>query len=446
MVTAEWKSQKWQVNKNIIRGIEEINMSVEARTETDKENNTTKCVGRTLEKLEISFSTAIGGGGNPKKEQDELQSLCGKSAPFYCGENQLGDNDFILERVDMSEGTLNLKGDILASKFSLSFIEDSSQQEKEGVKENKSKIKINYEGSDIFPKISVYGLTYTQYAENHADVLEIQFNDTGKNWNKWDSGKMKNTEISVEAEGVKTGKMFVYSCEPKNGLFNLKALSVPNDYNSTATKSWEKVTLEDIGQEIAGKHNLGFKKYNTKGIKRKYVHQDNEGDFTFLKNRCELEGACFVVYDGTLNLYDEKEFESGNNAVEINIDDEKFTSIIPTEKVNLAIGEYTVKNARFEGKATDSNYTLTKTEVIDEPMESNSDCENVAKAFLRKKNKEINTIEIRTDLQKGVSAGSVIDCKSKKKPTWNTKLFVYKLRHDFVANKSTIWARKPLNY
>ena len=190
MVTAEWKNQKWQVNKNIIRGIEEINMSVEARTETDSENNTTKCIGRTLEKLEISFSTAIGGGGNPKKEQDELQLLCGKSAPFYCGENQLGDNDFILERVDMSEGTLNLKGDILASKFSLSFIEDSSQQEKEGIKgkENKPRIKINYEGSDIFPKISVSGMTYTQYAENHADVLEIQFNDTGKNWNKWDSG------------------------------------------------------------------------------------------------------------------------------------------------------------------------------------------------------------------------------------------------------------------
>ena len=90
--------------------------------------------------------------------------------------------------------------------------------------------------------------------------------------------------------------------------------------------------------------------------------------------------------------------------------------------------------------------TLTKTKVIDEPMESNSDCEDVAKSFLRQKNKEINTIEIRTDLQREISAGSVIDCLSKKKTTWNAKLFVYKLRHDLVANKSTIWARKPLNY
>lgn len=448
MVTAEWDSQKWKVNKDIIRGIEEINLSVQARTETDKESKETKCVGRTLEKMDITFSTALTAGGNPKKEQDELQKLCGTSAPFYCGEEQLGSNDFILTSVAMSEGLLNGKGDILTAKFSLSFIEDSSQQEKEGIKEkeNLPKIKIMYEGEDIFPKISVYGLLYTQFAENHADVLEIQFNDTGKNWNRWDSGKMKDTEISVEAEGIKTGKMWVYSCEPENGKFNLKALSVPSNYNSTTTKSWESVTLEDLGQEIASKNSLSFKKFNTKGKTRKYVHQDNDGDFAFLKNRCELEGACFVVYDGTLNLYDEKEIENGKSGVEIDIDDEKFTSATPTEKVNLAIGEFTVKNGRYEGKATDSNYTLAKTKVIDEAMESNADCEDVAKSFLRQKNKEINTIEIKTDLLKGVSAGSVIACKSKNKPTWNTDLFVFKLRHNITKSKTTLWARKPLNY
>lgn len=448
MVTAEWDSQKWKVNNDIIRGIEEINLSVEARTETDKESKETKCVGRTLEKMDITFSTALSVGGNPKKEQDELQKLCGSSAPFYCGEEQLGSNDFILTSVSMSEGCLTGKGEILSARFELSFLEDSSQQEKEGIKEkeNLPKIKIMYEGKDIFPSISVYGMLYTQYAENHADVLEIQFNDTGKNWNKWDSGKMKDTEISVEAEGIKTGKMFIFSCEPSNGLFNLKAMSVPSNYNSTTTKSWESATLEDLAQEIASKYGLSFKKFNTKGKARKYVHQDNDGDFAFLKKRCELEGACFVVFDGTLNLYDEKEIENGNSGVEVNIDDEKFTSATPTEKVNLAIGEYTVKNGRYEGKATDSNYTLTKTTVIDEAVESNADCEDVAKSFLRQKNKEINTIEIKTDLQKGISAGSVISCKSDKKKTWNTDLFVYKLRHDITKCKSTIWARKPLKY
>jgi hypothetical protein len=287
---------------------------------------------------------------------------------------------------------------------------------------------------------------YTQYAENHADVLEIQFNDTGKNWNKWDNGEMKDTEISVEIEGIKTGKMWVYSCTPKDGVFTLKALSMPSMYNATATKSWESATLEDIAQEIAGRCNLSFKKFNTKGKKRKYVHQDNEADFTFLKKRCELEGACFVVYDGTLNLYDEKAIENGKSGVEIDIDDEKFTTATPTEKVNLAIGEYVVKNGRYEGKSTDKKYKAIKTKVVDEVAESNADCTDIATAYLRKINKEINTIEIKTDLKRGISAGSVISCKSKKKPTWNTDLFVFKLRHDLLRNKTTLWARKQLSY
>jgi hypothetical protein len=446
MVIAEWKSEKWQVNNRIIRGIDDISMSVQARTETDKESGEERCIGRTLETLSISFTTMIATGGNPKKENDALQLLVGQSAPFYCGTNQLGSNDFILTNVYMSEASLDNAGNILKATFELSFIEDSSQQELTGTKEDKPNIKIMYQGKDIFSTISLSSLLYTQYAENHADVLEMIFNDTGNNWNRWDNEKMKDTEISVIAEGVETGKMIVFSCTPQNGLFVLKALSVPMNYNSTTTKSWESVTLEDLAKEIAGKYGLGFKNFSTKGKTRKYVSQNNEGDFKFLSKRCELEGACFVVYDGTLNLYDEKSVEAGAGGVEIDIDDEKFTSVNPVEKINRAIGEYIVKNGRFQGKASDNKYTEAKTEIISEPVENEVDCNDIATAFLRKVNKAVFDIEIKTDLQSGVSAGSVIKCKSKKRQTWNGNLFVHKLRHDLVRLKSVIWARKPLDY
>lgn len=446
MVTAEWNEQKWKVSKNVIRGIESITMSVGARTETDKESKEVRCIGRTLETLEVTFSTTALTGGDPKGEQKELHNLCGTSSPFYCGEEQLGENDFILTEVSMTEGKLTPKGDIVSAKFDLTFLEDSRNQEQEGVKSHVPNIKIMYEGKDIFPSISVYEIHYTQYSENHADVLEMQFNDIGTNWDRWDDGKMKGTEISVEAEGIKTGKMYVFNCEPKNNRFHLKAMSVPPDYNSTATKAWEGVTLEDLAKEVAGNHGLDFKSFDTKGKKRKHVHQDNEGDFKFLSRRCELEGACFVVYDGILNLYDEMKIENGQGGVEIDIDDEKFTSIAPSEKTNLAVGEYTISNGRYEGTATDEQYKLVKTLVVSEAVESSADCEELAKAYLRKENKGVNTIEIKTDLLKGVSAGSVVKCKSAKKPKWNAELFVYKLRHSIVENKTTVWARKPLSY
>lgn len=449
MVAAEWNNEKWRSNKNIIRGIDEINMSVSVKTATDSANKTTKIVGRNLETLDISFKTAIGVGGNPVEEQKKLQKQCGKSAPFYCGTEQLGDNDFILVSAEMSEGLLTAKGEITTAAFSLKFLEDGKEQEKNGTsksEEKKENITIMYEGSNIARKISIKSILYTQYASNHADVLELQFNDTGKNWDRWDGGKMSGTEISVEAFGVKTGKMFVHSCSPRNGVFELRALSVPPDYNSTATKSWEKISLEELAKEIASNHGLSCKTYSTNNVKRKYVAQNNQGDFEFLSARCLLEGAAFVVYDGVLNLYDEKSLEADKEGVQIDIDDEKFTEAEPIQSKEKAIGEYTVKNGRFSGKATDENATQKKTEVIDEALEDDAGAEKIAIAKLRASNKNINCIEITTDLQKGISAGSVIGVKTEKRPNWNCSAFVYKVRHNLMKNKTKIWARKPLCY
>lgn len=447
MVCAEWNEEKWRSNKNIIRGIEEISLSVEVKTATDSANKTTKVVGRGLEKLNVKFSTSLGTGGNPEKEQKELHNKCGKSAPFYCGEIQLGENDFMLTSVNLKNGILTPKGDITAATFELVFLEDGKKQEEKGTTEAPlDNLVITYEGENIARKIAVKSITYTQYASSHADVLELSFNDVGKNWNKWDNGKMAGTEISVECTGVKSGKMFVHSCSPKNGVFELRALSVPLEYNSTATKSWEKVTLEDLSKEIAEKHGLTCKTFSTKGIKRKYVSQNNTGDFSFLEERCKLEGASFVCFDGNLNLYDEKALEAGGNTLEIDIDDKRFTEAVPVQSKDKAISEYTVKNGRFSGTAKDDNKGQVITKVIDEALDSDSEAKDIATALLRNRNKGLECIEIDTDLQKGVSAGTVLKLKSESRPIWNGKVFVYKVRHNFMTNKSKIWARKPLEY
>lgn len=448
MVAVEWNNEKWRSNKNIIRGINEITMSVSVKTATDSANKTTKIVGRNLETLDISFKTSIGTGGEPLEEQKKLQKQCGKSAPFYCGTEQLGDNDFILVSADMSEGLLTSNGEITTATFALKFLEDGKEQEQSGTKtsEEKNNISIMYEGSDIAKKISIKSILYTQHASNHADVLELTFNDTGKNWDRWDGGKMSGTEISAEAFGVKTGKMFVHSCSPQNGWFELRAMSVPPDYNSTTTKSWEKISLEELAKEIASNHGLTCKTFSTKNVKRKYVAQNNQGDFEFLSARCLLEGAAFVVYDGVLNLYDEKSLEAESEGVQIDIDDEKFTEASPVQCKDKAIGEYTVKNGRYSGVATDTNASLKKTEVIDEALENDAGAKDIATAKLRAVNKNIDCIEIVTDLQKGISAGSVIGVKSEKRPNWNCSAFAYKVRHNLTDNKTKIWARKPLNY
>jgi hypothetical protein len=177
MVYAEWDKQKWETSAKKVRGIESISLSCEAKTETDATNGVTKCTGRTLEKMTVTFSTATATGGNPKDEIKELELLTGKSAPFYCGEEQIGDNDFILTAAKTSEAMLNVNGDILSAKFELSFIEDATAQELEGAKkpeaakenEKKSKLAIYIQGENIAPKISIKQIYYTQYAEKRCN-------------------------------------------------------------------------------------------------------------------------------------------------------------------------------------------------------------------------------------------------------------------------------------
>jgi phage protein D len=452
MTTAEWNKEKWGADKNLLRGIETISLSCEAKTVTDKANNTTKCQGRTLEKLTVSFSTAIATGGDPLKEQKQLEKQAGESAPFYCGEEQLGDNDFILEAVRLREGLINTKGDCLTAKFELSFIEDASSQELDGAekseatKENETALKITYQGENIAPKISIKKIYYTQYAESHADVLELHFNDTGKNWDRWDGGKIKGTEIALEYGAIKTGKMYINSCAPEGGVFVLKALSVPPSYNTTHTKSWEQITLEELAKEVAGNHGLGSKTFDTKNKKRKYVHQKNSGDFAFLLDRCNQEGACFVVYDGTLNLYDEKTIENAAAGAKVNIDETKFTTATPRVDNEGTVKELTAKNGRYTGTATDKDGAVVVTEVVAEPLESDAEAKDIATAHIRARNKGAKKIEITTDLREDISAGSVIEIETETKKTWKGAAFVYKLRHNLTENKTKIWARKPLNY
>lgn len=452
MITTEWSSEKWGNDKDLMRGVESISISCEAKTETDSENNITKCTGRSLEKLSISFSTATSVGGDPIKEQKNLEKLAGTSAPFYCGEEQIGDNNFILESINLSGGLIDNKGRCLSATFELAFIEDAKEQELNGAKKNEATkknsqpIKIIYSGENIAQKISIEKIYYTQYAANHADVLELHFNDTARNWSNWDDGKMKGQEITVEIGEIKSGKMYISSCTVEGGAFVLRALSVPLSYNTTHSKSWEKITLEELAKEIASNHGLNCKTYSTKNKKRKFIQQNNDGDFEFLQRRAELEGACFVIFNGVLNLYDEKKLENDTPGATIDLDEPKFTSCSPNDATDRIIKEYTVKNGRFNGTATTREGVETKTEAIDEPLESDNDALEIATARLRAVNKEARTIVIETDLRPAISAGSVVKLESSQKKNWAGAAFVYKLRHDLKKNKTKIWARKPLDY
>ena len=104
--------------------------------------------------------------------------------------------------------------------------------------------------------------------------------------------------------------MFVESVVPESGIITLRAYSVPQSAKDKRSKSWEKVKFLQLAQEIAGRHGLTLETYGITDQTYDYVEQNNLADFAFFQNRCTLEGAAFLVYDGKLVVYDEAYMES----------------------------------------------------------------------------------------------------------------------------------------
>lgn len=168
-------------------------------------------------------------------------------------------------------------------------------------------MKIIYEGTDIYPEISVHRCYHDMYADKQSDELLLKLNDTRELWDRW--SPKKGDTIAVEDGAAKTGKMFVESVVPESGLITLRAYSAPQSTKDKRSKSWEKVKFLQLIQEIAGRHGLTVETYGITDQTYDYVEQNNLPDFAFLQARCTLEGAAFLVYDGKLVVYDEAYME-----------------------------------------------------------------------------------------------------------------------------------------
>lgn len=168
-------------------------------------------------------------------------------------------------------------------------------------------MKIIYEGTDIYPEISVHRCYHDMYADKQSDELLLKLNDTRELWDRW--SPKKGDTIAVEDGAAKTGKMFVESVVPESGLITLRAYSAPQSTKDKRSKSWERVKFLQLIQEIAGRHGLTVETYGITDQTYDYVEQNNLPDFAFLQARCTLEGAAFLVYDGKLVVYDEAYME-----------------------------------------------------------------------------------------------------------------------------------------
>lgn len=303
-------------------------------------------------------------------------------------------------------------------------------------------MKILYEGTDIYPEISVNRCYHDMYGEKQSDELLLRLNDTRQLWDVW--SPKKGDTIALEDGAAKTGKMFVESVVPESGLVTLRAYSMPQSVKDKRSKSWEKVKFLQLAQEIAGRHGLTLETYGITDQLYDYVEQNNLPDFAFFQTRCTLEGAAFLVYDGKMVVYDEAYMEGQAPADTITIT--PASTFEYRDQGADAYGSAEVVNGGLTGSFTapaGGDKLLRK--VIPFRMSDQSEADRFAKGILRDANKGATVATLWTSsLLRNYAAGSVVTLTTEGVKSWDGPAFISRIRHDYVKTRSKLYLRRPL--
>lgn len=302
-------------------------------------------------------------------------------------------------------------------------------------------MKLIYKGVDIYPEVSVNSCIHEMYAEGRSDAVKIRFNDTKGLWNAWNP--IQGDVIEVEEGPAKTGKMYVTSIKPENGLYTVRAMSMPPSGETIKNKSWEAIRLLQLAGQIASAHGLELKHYGVKDQVYPYLSQYSQTDFEFLQLRCMLEGCAIVIYDGKLIIYDEQFIEGQAPAGEIEIGADGVYEY--EDNSARSYGSAEVESGGFRGKFSakgNTSRTLRPREPV--KVTSNAEAARYAKALLRYTNKNSYSGWFRENLLPAYAAASVVNIKTDRRNLWNGKVFVTRIRHDYVAQKSKVFFRRLL--
>ncbi|MGG4034201.1 contractile injection system protein, VgrG/Pvc8 family [Paenibacillus cisolokensis] len=189
-----------------------------------------------------------------------------------------------------------------------------------------TEIEIKYQGVNISRDIAPFltSLTYTDNGNGRADDLNISLSDREGRWRgPWIPKRGEKIEASIilhnwqfdgKKRALKCGTFEVdtinFSGPPDT--VDIQAVSYPGNArikNERHTKSWEKVTLKQIGSRIAASAGMKFM-FEASDVNFDRIDQTDETDIVFLNRLVEQEGCSLKVVNGAVVIYDDRKYEN----------------------------------------------------------------------------------------------------------------------------------------
>jgi phage protein D len=308
--------------------------------------------------------------------------------------------------------------------------------------EEGTRVNILYKGVDITADVQPVKLLITDNAGGKPDSLVVGFSDTLGLWSQWKPAK--NDTLQVKHNGFDTGVMYIDELSQGAGVFELKALSIPQTCKTARTQGWEKVRFLEIVTQIAARYGFKVQTFGVTNHFYERVDQQEEPDFAFLSDRCELEGYALKVTGGSVVVYDEPTQEHQSAVAIIQQGDMHGAFEFIDKSIDIygkcivrsqsgsdfIIGEFTAPGV--------TGPTLKRTLYVSTKAEAN----RWAKGLLRSYNKYMVTGTFSIDLNTGLAAGSPIEVQGTG--MFDGPFFIDRLVHDLIHNRTKLTVRKPL--
>ena len=179
---------------------------------------------------------------------------------------------------------------------------------------------------DIMPYIS--SIIITDNLEGTLDDLKISLINQKNIFlnNNWSPNKNERIEIGIktlnweqEKEGIVNKNFGIFYIDEKEfskKTATWKGISAPlNSKNVKNSKTWESVTLNKLGEEIANKYNLEYQFFSESEINLKDLQQEKQTDFSFLNKIALEEGIKLKITNKKLVLFEESEFQKKETSI-----------------------------------------------------------------------------------------------------------------------------------
>lgn len=317
-------------------------------------------------------------------------------------------------------------------------------------KPRKARVSVNYAGKNITQQIKSFikSFTYNDVASGESDSISLELSDIDKKWmgawlpSKGDRINAKTILYNWDADDTekvfKCGDFLLddLSFSGRPLACNIGAVSIPRNEafnNQQRTKTWEKVTIEEIAKEIAKRANISLY-YEASTISIGSIEQNNQTDCKFLYSICQDYGLAMKVYSNKICIFNEESYEKKKAVATISED-----KMISWSYNTTITGTYTGATISYTDPTDDKERTVkigsgSRILEINVSADSTADAEKKGIAKLNNENKKATTMTVTIKANTKIVASCNVQISGLGK--LDGKYYVDKVRHRLSGSSS----------